>query len=261
MDNDREAQKSEPPGSRSAVTLEIDRHIKRLTSEDLHLRSESVSELEKFGKPAAERLVDRLLTKPVSHEYLRSFEEALEEIGRPAAAVLVHGLSKIPEIKKAEDVYLLELFVETLGRLGERRSAKVVAEQLGKLDRRIEANHNRLLTDVCTAAKVRVHVVLAEFESREGLENLLAMLGDGRRRVADGIVRALEAVGDSRALLPLTRLHAIEEPVTFAGGQLIKEVVRQVLRREKVGPKDKVLKDFNPEERAAFDRLAGWSKH
>lgn len=253
-------EKAEPPGSRSAAAIEIDRHIRSLTSEDLSVRDQSVTELEKFGKPAAEKLVDRLLTKPVSHEYLRAFEEALEEIGRPSVSVLVHGLDSIPEIRRSEDIYLMQLFVETLGRLGDRRAAVPVAAQLEKLNRRIKANHHRLLTDQCVATKVRIHTALAALENRLGLDDLLSMLADGRRRVPDGVVQALLEIGDARALLPLTRLHAIEEAVTFAGAQLVKDAIRQILRREKLGPKDKAFKDYAPEERAALERLAGWKR-
>jgi len=253
-----DGQKSEPPGRNSMATLEIQKHIKDLTSSDYAVRDHSVTQLEKFGKPAAEALVNRLLTRGVSHDLLRSFEDAFEEIGRPCVDALMGGLDRVPEIRKAEDVYLIELFAETLGHLG-RGDAKI-AEQLEKLNKRVRQNHARLLTDTCIAAKVRIHVALAGIDSRRGLDDLLTMLGDGRRRLPDGLVAALERVGDKRALLPLTRLYTIEEAVTFSGALAIKGTLRDILRREKLGTKDRVFKEFNPEERAQFDKLVGWGK-
>ena len=259
---DNESSKSEPPGSRSTAhaSPELRRHIRDLTSDNFQTRSESISGLDKFGERGAEALVETLLKKPLSHNLLRGFEEAFEEIGKPCARVLVRALSQIREIRRAEDVYLMELFVESLGTLGERRAAPAIAAQLGKLNRRIKANHHRLLTDICTAAKIRIHAVLANLDSRAGLEDLLAMIGDGRRRVPDGVVRALEGIGDRRALAPLVRLHAIEESVTFSGALLVKTTIREIMRREKVS-KERVQKDLNPEERAAFEKLLPRARH
>jgi hypothetical protein len=260
---DSESTKSEPPGSRSSkpAALELRRHIRDLTSENFETRSESVSGLEKFGERGAEALVETLLKKPLRHGFLRGFEEAFEEIGKPCASVLLRGLTQVREIRRAEDVYLIEMFVETLGTLGERRAAPAIAAQLGKLNRRIRSNHNRLLTDICAAAKVRLHAVLGTLDSRAGLEDLLAMLGDGRRRVPDGVVRALEQIGDRRALAPLVRLYAIEETVTFSGAQLVKATIREIMRKERVGSKDKVFRDLNPEERVLLEKLLPRARH
>jgi hypothetical protein len=149
---------------------------------------------------------------------------------------------------------------ETIGRIGNRRLETSIAGQLEKLNRRIKANHHRLLTDVCVAAKVRIHTTLAGIDSTLGLDDLLSMFGDGRHRVADGLVAALEKIGDRRALVPLVRLHAIEEAVTFSGALQIKATIREIVRREKLTSKDRSLKDLNPEERAALDKLVGWGK-
>ena len=259
-----ESSKGEPPGSRSSAAstaLEIRRHIRDLTSENFEIRSESVSCLEKFGERGAEALVETLLKKPLRHGFLRGFEEAFEEIGKPCARVLLRGLTQVREIRRAEDVYLIELFVETLGTLGERRAAPAIAAQLGKLNRRIRENHARLLTDICVAAKVRIHAVLANLDSRAGLDDLLAMLSDGRHRVPDGVVRAVEQIGDRRALAPLVRLYAIEETVTFSGAQLVKATIREIMRKQKVTSKDRVFRDLNPEERALLEKLLPRARH
>ena len=258
-----ESTKSEPPGSRSTTSaaLELRRHIRDLTSENFEIRSESVSGIEKFGERGAEALVETLLKKPLRHGFLRGFEEAFEEIGKPCTRVLLGALSEVREIRRAEDVYLVELFCETLGTLGGRRAAPAIAAQLGKLNRRIRSNHHRLLTDICAAAKVRIHTVLANLDSRAGLDDLLATLGDGRHRVPDGVVRALERIGDRRALAPLVRLYAIEENVTFSGALLVKTTIREIMRKEKVGSKDRVFRDLNPEERVLLEKLLPRARH
>jgi hypothetical protein len=80
------------------------------------------------------------------------------------------------------------------------------------------------------------------------------MLGDGRKRVRDGVVEAVTRIGDRRALVPLVRLYDIDEHVTFSGAQFIKEAIREIARREHVTPDDKLFKELTAAERAALDR-------
>ena len=103
--------------------------------------------------------------------------------------------------------------------------------------------------------------MLANLDSRAGLDDLLAMLNSGRHRVPDGVVRALEQIGDRRALAPLVRLFAIEETVTFSGAQLVKATIREIMRKEKVTSKDRVFRDLNPEERVLLEKLLPRARH
>jgi HEAT repeat protein len=86
------------------------------------------------------------------------------------------------------------------------------------------------------------------------------MLGDGRKRVRDGIIDAVTRIGDRRALVPLVRLFDIDEHVTFSGAQFIKEAIREIARRERVTSEDKLFKDLSAPERAALDRVFPKSK-
>lgn len=233
---------------------EIRKHIRDLCSDDFAVRAESISELEKYGQPAAEAIVHTLLKKAPQPDALVSYSEALEEIGKPSVNVILHALSHIPEVRRPEEVYVLESLVETLGRLGDRRAAEPLAQQLEKLNRAIKRNHSRLLVDVCESAKVRILSILAELGSKAGLSDLLEMLGDGRRRVRAGIVQAVGQVGDRRALLPLIRLYAVEDDVSFAGAETIKDAFREIARRERIATDDAIFRGLNG-ERAILEKL------
>ncbi len=242
-------------GSTTLIDQEIRKHVQDLYSDDFATRAESITELEKFGKAAAEVIVNTLIKKSPPLNALVPFTEALEGIGKPAINVLIHALDLIPDVRSPEEVYVLEGFVDTLGRLGDRRAAQALVHQLTKLDRAIKRNHNKQLVEACTAAKVRVHILLSELGSRAGLNELLSMLGDGRRRVREGIVDACGRIGDRRALVSLIRLYAIEDDVSFALAEDIRDALREIMRRERVAPDDKCFRDLTPEERATYEKL------
>ncbi|HVR87726.1 MAG TPA: HEAT repeat domain-containing protein [Planctomycetota bacterium] len=242
-----------------AAREEIKKHVKDLLSDDFNVRAASMNSLEKYGSAAAEAIVDALVRKPES-QALTSFSDALSEIGKPSLNVILHTLNHLIEVKRPEDAYLIENFVDILSSLHDRRCIATLLEQLAKLNAAIKRNHHAQLVHCCELAKVKIHRALVEFGEKGGLEDLIEMLGDGRKRVRDGVVSAVSKIGDRRALVPLVRLYDIDEHVTFSGAQFIKEAIREIARREHVTPEDKLFKDLNAAERAALDRVFPKSK-
>jgi HEAT repeat protein len=246
----RQGSEELPPAAKE----EIKKHVKDLLSDDFSVRAASMNSLEKYGSAAAEAIVDALVKKPGS-QALTSFSDALSEIGKPSLNVILHTLNHIVDVKRPEDAYLIENFVDILSSLRDRRAIGTLLEQLAKLNAAIKRNHHAQLVHCCELAKVKIHRALVEFGEKGGLEDLIEMLGDGRKRVRDGVVEAVSKIGDRRALVPLVRLYDIDEHVTFSGAQFIKEAIREIARREHVTPDDKLFKDLNPAERAALDRV------
>ena len=234
---------------------EIRRHIKDLLSDDYAVRAASISELGKYGQAAAEALVDALLKKQDHPHALTNFSDALAEIGKPSLNVILHAFSHILEVKDPRDVYLLESFVDLLSVLHDRRAVAPLLEQLAKLNRVSAANGDRQLQNCCESGRIRIHRLLADLGEKGGLEDLLSMLGDGRKRVRDGVVETLHRVGDRRALVPLLRLYDIEEHVSCSGAQFIKEAIREIARRERVTPEDRLFKDLTAEEKASLEHV------
>src|SRR5882672_154264 len=252
------------PGSSTppppAAKEEIKKHLKDLLSDDFTVRAASMTSLEKYGADAAEAIVDALVRKPAERNALTSFSEALAEIGKPSLNVILHALGHIAEVRRAEDAYLIENFVDVLLSLRDHRAGRPLFDQLAKLNAAIKRNHNPQLVHCCELAKVKIHHALVEFGEKAGLDDLIEMLGDGRKRVRDGVVEAVARIGDHRALVPLVRLFDIDEHVTFSGAQFIKEAIREIARREHVTPDDRMFKNLNVSERAVLDRVFPKSK-
>jgi HEAT repeat protein len=240
---------------RNGSTATIQKCLKDLESADFRIRIESITELERLGQPAAEAIVESLMKDSSKFEVLSSYSDALEEIGRPSVAVIVDALTQIKDVRRPEHAHLIETFVESLARIGGRREARIIVDQLPKLEGAIKRNGNVVLVDACEKAKVEIHRLLAELNVKDAAEDLLRMLGDGRHRVRLGIVEAVEELCDRRALVPLLRLHRLEEDISFSGANQIDRAFVRIARREHVGPDHELFRSLAPEERATLEKL------
>ena len=249
-----------PTGIPSASREEIRKHVKDLLSDDFSVRAASMTSLGKFGAVAAEAIVDALVKQPESGHALTSFSGALAEIGKPSINVILHALNHVIKVRRPEDAYLIENFVDILSSMRDPRAVGTLLEQLAKLNVAINRDHPSQLVPGCELAKVKVHRALADFGEKGGLEDLLGMLGDGRKRVRDGVVEAVGRIGDRRALVPLVRLYEIDEHLAFPDAQFIKQAILDIARREGVTAEDRVFKDLTAAERAALDRVFPGSK-
>lgn len=183
--------------------------------------------------------------------------EALAEIGRPSLDVVLHAFSHISLIRRDEDVSLVEHFLDLLAGQCDRRAAQTLIDQLAKLNAALQRGHPTQLVHRCEAAKVRIHRILLGLGEKAGVDDLLQMLGDGRKRVRDGIVEAIARSGDRRSLVPLVRLCQLEEAVSGAGLRPAREALVDVARRTQVTAEDKLFRDLTAPEQAALERALG----
>lgn len=245
----------EPPDSKTAVKEEIERSINDLLSDNSTSRADTISKLEKYGEDAVSLLVNTLLKKSDISDTREPVTTALEEIGKPSVNILIHALGKIGEVKNARDVYLIEAITETLWHIQDRRAATALAEQVGKLNKAVKERPDESLKDLCVAAKARLHFMLSEMGVKDELEDLLAMLGDGRKRVREGVVEALEKIGDKRALVALIRLHEGERTISDWNARLIKNTVREIVKRGKVAIDDEVFTGLEGQEKETLEKI------
>lgn len=241
------------------VVEEIKKHIRDLLTEDGLTKEDSLSYLGKHGKEAAPILVDLMVSKSSQPFVLDPIAHALQEIGKPSIGALIHALSHL-EIRREEDLYLLDSMVNTLWRLHDRRAAVSLLLQVNRLNKIIKRHPHKGFADLCEASKVRIHVVLSDLGISAGRDDLLDMLGDGRRRVRDGVVDALEKIGDRKALLPLLRLHELEVAVSDWSARNVRNIFREIARREKVTSEDRLFRNLAASERDTLERFLPPSK-
>ncbi|OHB77382.1 MAG: hypothetical protein A2Z34_11635 [Planctomycetes bacterium RBG_16_59_8] len=248
---------SAPNIATGVAPREIEQSIKDLFSDDYETRAETVSTLGKHGEKAAELLVSTLLKRSHVSTMHMPITTALEVIGKNSINVLINALGRIKEIDSARDVYLVEALAETLWHICDRKAAGVLVEQVRKLESAVKTRKSgdQTFVELCTAAKTRIHLILSEMGIKEGVDDLLAMLGDGRKRVREGVVEALEKVGDKRALVPLARLYGIERNVSDLNARQIKNSAREIVRREAVSPADALFHDLGDQEKMVMEKF------
>jgi hypothetical protein len=132
-------------------------------------------------------------------------------------------------------------------------------DELRKLTRRLgdaaRQDSAAGMRDCCRSALLRLHLIRFSLGDRdEALEDLLDLLGDGRRRVPQGLVELLGKVGTFDAVLPLARLYAIEQCVSWSGAQEILQTIREIARREGFALED-VSHQATSEERTILERI------
>jgi hypothetical protein len=81
------------------------------------------------------------------------------------------------------------------------------------------------------------------------------MLGDGYKRIREGVIDALAKIGDKRALVPLIRLYNLELDISYSGAKNIKHAFREIVRREKILPRDPVFEDITHQERLTLEKF------
>lgn len=249
------SESGESKQSNIAVEEEIERNVRDLLLEGESTWDEKIAALGKYGEKAAEVLVSALLRETGINEASEIITEALEEMGKNSVAVLINAFARIGEIRSARDVYLTEMLAETLWRIRDRRATPALIEQVAKFERTIKRNGNKNLVELCESAKSRLQLILIDMGVKEGVDELMTTLGDGRKRVREGVVEALEKVGDKRALVPLIRLHGIERNVSDWNVRQIKNAIREIIKRDKVAQEDALFAGINAEERDTLEKV------
>jgi hypothetical protein len=233
----------------------LESSIHDLFSDNYGVRVSAVATLAKYGERAAGPMIEVLLRRRAEPHALSNFADALVEIGKPALPAIVAGLDGVTELKRPVDVYLLETLADILGMLDDRRAIEVLGRQIAKLRESIRTCSDPLVGECCEAARLRVRRVLFDLGDRGGADELLSILCDGRKRLPSDLIGLLAKVGNKHALIPLTRLHAIEETVSFSGAQSIRDAIREIAQRERLRPDDPLLKNAAPAERALLERI------
>jgi hypothetical protein len=229
--------------------------IHDLFSDQYEVRVSAVAALAKLGEKAAGPMIEVLLRRRAEPHALTNFADALAEIGKPALPAILAGLDRISELKRPVDVYLLETLADVLGMLEDRRAIGALGRQIERLHESLRTCSDPFVRECCEAARIRLRRVLFDLGDRGGAEELLSILGDGRKRLPNDLVGLLAKVGNKQALVPLARLHAIEENVSFSGAQSIREAIREIAQRERLRPEDPLLVNADPAERALLERI------
>lgn len=241
---------SEPDSRPSAATLtpDLKTDIEMWLSHDVTKRNGSLTRLVALGATAARALVETMFLN--ARESLRQtqLQNALREIGAAAYQPVAQALSRIPSVKSATDVALVEDLTELLISLDGRRAAPVAVEQLSKFS--AVPIGNRVLAECINNARLRLIVKTAgTCCAPEAVEEVLAYLGDGSTLVPLALIEVLEKCGDGRALPSLLRLFPRQNAASEHSGRQVSEAFRAIVKRDKLTLESPAFAGCGPAER------------
>jgi hypothetical protein len=237
-------------------------------SSDFEIRNSTIARLNRLGALAAQKLVDILFKNPTDSTLAFQVSAALEEIGKRAVPPLIEALKKINDFKKPTDLTLLESITETLIRLNDKSAVPVLIDYINNINQELQksvANGNQANgsaeaagkkpSDFYQTVRLCIHDLLGDLGTREGLDDLLQLLGDGTKRVHVEVIETLRKVGDQRALVPLVRLYPVELTISELGARYIKLTFREIIRREKIAKQGAVFKNMTSEEKETLSKI------
>ncbi|MDQ7780538.1 MAG: hypothetical protein RDV41_12655 [Planctomycetota bacterium] len=243
-------------GAEGCAKQEFGELIAAVVSDDIGARYAAGEGLRAKGRDGAAAIVETVLNGK-KYDFADRLEliDALEDFGKVAVKPIMGAIERLSRLASCEDVHLLELFAGALLRIEGRKGAAQLIEQVRLLDAAAANQQRKKLAEICHAAEQRLHMLLADEGVREGLDDLLKTLGEGRSRVQEDLLVALGHIGDKRTLVPLVRLYAVEQAVSEHGARLVKYSFRKIVLREKIGRDDAVFGLLTDTERPTLDRL------
>src|SRR3989339_941720 len=110
-------------------------------------------------------------------------------------------------------------------------------------------------------ARMKIHCLLGEMNSTIGFDDLLALLGDGTKRVPGDIIETLAKIGNKNALVPLIRMYPVESEISELGARYIKETCRAIIRREKLSKSDLLFDKLTEPEKDTLNKILSGYKN
>ncbi len=245
---------AEPP-ERTGGRPDVAPLIPKLFADDVVERQHALDAIEQNGEQAAVLLVETLLRTPPQSGRYPVLAEALERIGKPVVPLILAGLEAMDVPRRADEVYLLEAVAEVLGHLGDRRAVPALAKILAQFRSATRKPADPFVATLCRSAKIRVHRALADLGSRDGVDDLLEMLGDGKKRMQEEMIELAARMGDRRFLPALVRVYERALPVSEWVARHTRWAFREIARRERVERGDAIFSKLDAGCQALVDKM------
>jgi hypothetical protein len=255
--------------SDTITSQQVKELLSNLFSSEIEIRRQAISRLNSVGTPAAKHLVEMLVTNPLDATTLFQVSYGLEEMGKSSVSPLLEALNNIGIFTNPVNITLLENIIDSLIRVNDKSAepwlvAKIkdINIEIQKLQNPANGDGNKTISsqnqkriETYQNARLRIHSLLGEMNANAGLDDLLELLGDGRKRVHEDVIETLAKIGDKRALTPLIRLYPLESEISQWAARFIKLTIRDIIRREKVSLSDPIFKELSSDEKNTLQKL------
>ncbi len=246
----QELQKESTRRKRKLPPSKAEKLIARLKSEDYLTWSSALRNLPVEGTSLVDPLVGSMLTPPTSTAYCRRVGMALSRMGKGVVEKIYPYLDKV-------DYYpALEVLIEVISPWRDPRSAVCLKHTLDRLSEEFARADNQEIQSWILLIKGKIHLVLADINSRIALGDLRSMLLHPATVGWVEFLKAAQRVGNRDFLLPLLQLYQHFEQDEWMGIQ-IKEAFLTIKKRERIRINSSLFKNLDTRGKELLKALRG----
>jgi HEAT repeat protein len=220
--------------------------VAALASNDYATWNEAVGQLAACGAAAIESLLAEMQSRAHDPEFCKRAGMALRAMGPRRAKTIAGALARV------EEPLPLQVLVEVIGALGDKSQIY----QLKDLIDRLAERETRLADvngwDPMQRVRAKAHLELARIGSRVAIRDLRATVGDPERRVDLEMLSAVVLIGKREEIGVLLRAYCLEDDFMK---QRIAEVVRTILKRERIRRNNRMFQSLDREQLRAFKEI------
>jgi len=234
----------DPPARMTGRALR--RAVGALEAREYAVWNQAVENLVHEGSSVVEPLVLEMRRREHDPEFCNRAGIVLKALGARRCKTLADALDRIDEPLP------LQVLVDVVGTLGEKSLVYRLNNVIERIARRVAAAGDGF--DPIQHVRALAHRELAKIGSRVAVQDLRAWLSDSGQRLEADMLEALERIGKRDEIPYLLRAAAREDR---AIRERIAEVVRTIVKRERVRRTDPLLESLGAKERRAYDTIVG----
>ncbi len=218
-----------------------------LASADYATWNAAVRRLGRAGSAIVSPLVAEMSRRPTDPEFATRAGMALKALGRRHARPIADALDR------DVDPLALQVLVDVIGAVGEPSFVYRLKDLLDRLAATtLPADDDGGAPDAFRRVRAKAHLELARIGSRVAIQDLREALAEPTQRIELELLAAVEIVGKREELPVLLRAFRREEPFVRAR---IADVVRAIMKRERIRRDDRAFQTLLGEEREALVRI------
>jgi HEAT repeat protein len=225
--------------------------IRELGAEEYERWNDALRRLVASGAGVIDPLVGAMRSRAHDPEFCTRAGMVLKRLGPRRTRALAAWLEQV------EEPLPLQVLVEVVGALGEKSMIYRLRELVERAGRQDSARRDADGFDPMRRVRAKAHLELARIGSRVAIDDLRRAIDDPEHRIELEMLAAVEQTGNHEEIAPLLRAWLREEP--FVRTQ-IADVVRRILRREKLALDAPVLRQLGDTERRVLESIAPGSR-
>jgi len=220
--------------------------IADLASDDYAVWNDAVLRLGGCGAAAVRPVIGEMRRRSHDPEFCTRAGMALKALGPR------RGRALADELDHVDEPVPLQVLVEVVGTFGEKSLIYRLKELIERISQHSPTDQGRDAFDLTQRVRAKAHLELARIGSRVAIQDLRDALAESERRLDLEFLAAVELIGKRDELALLLRAYNREDNFTK---RKIAEVVRTIMKRERIRRNNRMFQTLGPERRRALESI------